>query len=208
MFYAAARLILLLFFKLFYNLRVYGREKLPKDGGYILASNHMSFLDPPVVACAMKRQVNYMAREELFDIPLLGALIKCLRALPIKRDFQDMRAVREAVRRLKNGEPILLFPEGTRGGGGEILDAKLGVSFIARLARSPIVPVYLKGTDKALPRGAKFFRPAKISAYFGDAINSNEFEGKGVIDKKVFDRNVTAEVMRSIRKLQEKSKSI
>lgn len=208
MFYAVTRLILLVFFRLFYNLKVYDADKVPKKGGFILASNHLSFFDPPVLACAAKRQLNFLAREDLFRAFVIGWFIKRLKAIPVKRDFQDMRAMREAARKLMDGEPLLLFPEGTRGGGDEFLDAKLGVSFLARLAKVPIVPVYLEGTDKALPRGARFFKPAKICVRFGDAINLSGFERKGVIDKKVFDREVAAEVMRGIKVLQEKLKLI
>jgi len=125
---------------------VYGVENLPRRGGAIVISNHISYWDPVVVACALNRRVYFMAKAELFKIPLLGPVIKKLGAFPVRRNGPDPSSVRRSIQLLKNNKIIGIFPEGTRSHSGEILDPHLGAAMLALKVGVPIVPVAVTGT--------------------------------------------------------------
>ena len=115
MWYAFLQFWARILFWVFFRMRVFGRENVPADGGVIFASNHQSFLDPPLVGVGLNRQVHYMARKSLFGHSrLFKWLIESLNAFPVARDRGDVTAVRETLRRLKHGAGILVFPEATR----------------------------------------------------------------------------------------------
>lgn len=145
----AYRLVQLLFRLLLLLLRrwkVYGAENMPAAGGVVIVSNHASYWDPIAVACAFDRKVHYMAKSELFQIPLLGPVIRSLGAFPVRRDRSDRSAIRTAVSYLQEGEVVGVFPEGTRSKTGELLKPHLGAAMIAQKAGVPILPVALSGT--------------------------------------------------------------
>lgn len=145
----AYRLVQLLFRLLFLLLRrwkVYGAENMPAAGGVVIVSNHASYWDPIAVGCAFDRKVHYMAKSELFQIPLLGLVIRSLGAFPVRRDRSDRSAIRAAVSYLQEGKVVGVFPEGTRSKTGELLKPHLGAAMIAQKAGVPILPVALSGT--------------------------------------------------------------
>lgn len=187
--------ILYVFFKVFNRLEVVGSENVPEEGGVIVAANHVSYLDPPLMGAALKRQATYMAKEGLFKIPILGAVIR-LFSVPIRRDRPQPSTIKEAVNRLKKGELIVIFPEGSRSVDGKILDAKKGVGVIAAISRMPVVPALIKGTEKTLPVGAMFLRPAKITVMFGTPIVTDNKE----TDKEFQDR-ISRDIMETIKNL-------
>jgi len=123
--------------------RVTGRENIPKTGGVILAPNHVSYADPPVVGAAVSRRVRFMAKSELFRIPALGTIIRNVGAFPVKQATADRSALRKAIELLETGEVVCIFPEGTRSLGGTLLKAELGIAMIAVKAKVPIVPIAL-----------------------------------------------------------------
>lgn len=170
MFYLIVRLIVLLFFKIVLRLKISGRDNVPKRGTFILASNHMSYLDPPALSVASPRVLYFMARHDLFSSPLFGAFIRALHSFPVKRAGADLGALNEAVRRLKRGQVLLIFPEGRRSETGEIQAAQPGIGFLSLMADVPILPAYVKGTNEALPKGARFIKPRQVSVYFGKII--------------------------------------
>ena len=114
MVYWTAYYIALFCSKIFFPIKTTGREHLPRQGGYILASNHVSNLDPVILRLSTKQKLHFLAKESLFKNKIFGALIACLGAFPIRRDSADIGALKEAIRRLKKGHPLLVFPEGTR----------------------------------------------------------------------------------------------
>jgi 1-acyl-sn-glycerol-3-phosphate acyltransferase len=188
--------ILYIFFKVFHRLEVVGSENVPEEGGVIVAANHVSYLDPPLMGAALKRQATYMAKEGLFKIPILGAVIR-LFSVPIRRGRPQPSTIKEAVNRLKKGELIVMFPEGSRSVDGNILDAKRGIGVIAAISRMPVVPALIKGTEKALPVGARFLRPAKITVIFGNPIVTDNEE----TDKQFQDR-ISRDIMETIKNLK------
>jgi 1-acyl-sn-glycerol-3-phosphate acyltransferase len=188
-----------IFFKVFNRLRVTGYENVPGTGGVIVAANHASYLDPLVVGAALKRRATYMAKERLFRIPALGEFVRSF-SFPVRRDRPQPSTIKEAVRRLKNGELIVMFPEGGRNVGGSTLDAKRGVAVIAALSRAPIVPALVSGTDASLPVGGKLLRPARVTVTFGKPLQV----GSGETDK-AYQERIARDIMDTIRKLKVES---
>ena len=127
---------------------VKGMERIPRTGPFILASNHGSFWDPPVLATAMPREIHFLAKSTLFEIPLFGALIRSVNALPIRRGANDPAGITRAIDTLARGGVLLLFPEGGRMKDGRLHPARPGLGLIEAQARVPIVPVYVRGTNR------------------------------------------------------------
>lgn len=158
--------------RLFFHLEVRGREYIPKEGGFILASNHASFLDPILLGVACPRILNFAARDSLFKIPLFGLLIFNVGAFPIKRWSADLSAVRESVRRLQAHTGLVVFPEGTRSVNGQLQAITHGFVLLASKAGVPIVPVWIKGSYKAWGRRSPMIRPSKITVVFGQPVTA------------------------------------
>ena len=155
----------------FYGCRTHGREHLPAEGGALLASNHQSHLDPPLIGQAIPRRINYLARTTLFRFFLFRWLIQSLDAIPIDRDGSGLGGIKETLKRLRRGEQVLMFPEGTRTPDGEIQPLKPGFCAIARRSRSPIVPLAIDGSFDAWPRKQRFPGRSVIHICFGPPIS-------------------------------------
>lgn len=166
------------FFSLFFKIRVVGRENVPASGAVILASNHQSYLDPPLVGAGLRRQLNIMARKSLFQkFFLFTWLIRSLNAFPVERDRGDIGAVRETMKRLEEGAVVLAFPEATRTHTGEIGDLKRGLFVIATRAGAPVVPTVIDGAFESWPRTRLFPRPSRITIAFGKPLLPADFAG-------------------------------
>lgn len=142
----------LIFYTLF-RTRVYGRENIPAEGAVILAANHASNIDPPLMASLIERPVSYMAKIELFENPIFGAAIRRCHAFPVKRGASDRGAIKAAVTVLKEGRVLGLFPEGTRSKTGELQKAEAGVALIAAMTGAPIVPVAILNSHRIFANG-------------------------------------------------------
>lgn len=175
-----------------FRIRVSGKENIPKSGGFIIASNHVSYLDPVAVGVACPRRLSYMARHNLFKYRLSAWFLNCLGVFPVKRGSADISALKEAIRRVKAGKGLLLFPEGTRQTGGKLGTPEPGAGFIAAQGGVPIIPAFVSGTEKAMPRGAKFFKPAVVTVHFGKQI---------FIERRMPYQAVTLKIMEGIRHL-------
>ena len=138
-------------FPLFFRLlgaKHRGADNLPPEGGVIVAANHLSNWDPPFLASFLARPVGYMAKQELFEIPIFGTVIRWLFAFPVRRGAADRSAVKAAVKELREGRCVGIFPEGTRSKDGEIHHFGAGVALLAAMSGSPVVPTAISGTDK------------------------------------------------------------
>jgi len=144
-------------------------ENVPVEGGAIVAANHISYLDPPLLGAVISRKATFMARKGLFSIPVLGQAIKYA-AIPVNRERTQPSTIKETVARLKGGELIVIFPEGRRSETGEMLKAKRGVGMIVGLSKVPVIPALIVGSDKVLPVDAKWLRRGRISVVFGRPI--------------------------------------
>ena len=138
--------------KLGFRLQTYGRENLIEDGPAILASNHASYLDPPLVGVCCRKDVYFLARKSLFERPVIGPLIAQLNTVPVDRDRGDVGAVRAMIKLLKSGNRVLVFPEGTRSKDGNLQPARAGVGLLIAKSLAPVVPVRVFGSYAALPR--------------------------------------------------------
>jgi 1-acyl-sn-glycerol-3-phosphate acyltransferase len=192
-----------------YRTRVFGAEHLPADGRYLLAGNHVSYLDPILLWCVAPRPTHFIARQDLFDRAVVGWGLRHLWSFPISRGEADREAIQRATVLLKIGEPVGIFPEGTRRRVNQDRDAELGhayqgVSFIALRAGVPIVPVAISGTEKALPRGAWLPRFPRVTIRYAEPVCAQDFSQTGRREKMAA---MTAEVMHRIaeeRELAEK----
>lgn len=164
--YLLAKVIAFFVFHLFFLIEIKGKENMPKKGGFIIASNHLSYLDPPLIGFACPRKLYYFAKISLFKIKVFSNLIKILGAIPIEREGSPL-SLRKGLDILKNGEGIVIFPEGTRSKNGQIKEAKHGIGFLVAKSKVPIIPVKLIGSDKALPPNKKFIRLKKIKVIIG-----------------------------------------
>jgi 1-acyl-sn-glycerol-3-phosphate acyltransferase len=196
--YRILKIFLYTFFKVFYRLEVFGLENIPEEGGFIMAANHASYLDPPVLGAVSTRRVRFMAREGLFKVPLLRTFIKAF-SFPVKRGKPHPSAIKEAVQRLRQGQLIVVFPEGSRSADGSLLEAKRGLSVIAALSKIPVVPTFIKGTEKALPVGKKLLRPAKITVVFGTPLAMKNQE-----TEKQFQGRLNRDIIKEIENLKGK----
>jgi 1-acyl-sn-glycerol-3-phosphate acyltransferase len=156
--------------KIFLRLKVQVKGKIPK-GAALIAANHTSFLDPPIVAVSFPEEIHFLARKSLFDNPIFGSFIRNLNAHPISGDGKDMAVFRAVTEILINGQKVLLFPEGKRSYDGELLPLKQGVALMAHKNNVPIIPCWIEGSMKAWPRGKKLPHVfGKVRCYFGDPI--------------------------------------
>jgi len=184
-----------------FGLKVTGKELVPRSGAVIIASNHVSYSDPPVVGSAVPREVYFLAKEELFGNPAFGWLIRKYNAIALRRAVGDIGAVKKAVELLKQGKAILMFPEGTRSLGGRLLRPKAGLGLIACMAGAAVVPAYVTGTNKL---GRVLLRRAKFAVSFGEPVEAAEF-GDGAGGNHERYQRLTDEVMRRIEDLAEKA---
>ena len=159
-----------IFCKTFGRLEARGVHHIPKAGGVLLVSNHVSFLDPVIVGSAANREIHFMARSNAFDIPGLGKLISIYNAYPVNRGAPDLGALRKTISLLKAGNVVLMFPEGTRSVDGTLGKARDGACFIAHRAGVPTIPVYHSGAERVLPRNSKRLRRAKLTVAFGEPL--------------------------------------
>jgi 1-acyl-sn-glycerol-3-phosphate acyltransferase len=176
-----------------------GRENIPAQGAVLIASNHVAYFDPPLIGSASPREFYYMAKKELFDNSLLGWLIDKYNAIPISRGSFDREGIEKATEVLKQGNALLVFPEGTRSKDGNLREPKLGVAKLALETCAPIVPAcidYPGGWLKA------FFLRRKIKVRFGSPIKAEEF--LQIPKNKEGYSKLTSQIMQRIKELREK----
>ena len=182
-----------LILKLFFQFEAFGKENIPKEGGFILASNHVSYIDPVAVGSAANRRISYMAKQDLFSSKFYTWLLYQVGAFPVKRETSDISALKEAIKRVRKGGGLLLFPEGRRLNLGENeIEPEAGVGFLAEKLNVPVIPVHVKGTDIAWPKGAKKIKTTKISVTFGKQM---------YWDKDKSYEDIAGSIMESVRQL-------
>jgi len=140
---------------------------VPTTGAVILASNHASFLDPPLVGSGLKRDINYLAKESLFRFPGIGALLRSWNSVPVDREGGGAKGLKIILGRLLDGGGIILFPEGTRSRDGKLQPARAGIGLVVAKSQAPVVPVRIFGAHEAYGRGMKFPRPKKVAVKYG-----------------------------------------
>lgn len=151
----------------FFDFRVVGAENLNFKGPALIASNHVSFLDPPFIGQAFDEALYFFARKSLFDHPIAGWILREWQTIPIDRDKPDASSLKATIRLLKSGKKVLIFPEGTRSPDDQLQKAEAGVGLFIAKTGAPVLPVRIFGSYGAFPRGAKFPRPVQITLVVG-----------------------------------------
>lgn len=172
--------------KIYYRAEIIGLENIPKEGPVIFCGNHRSYLDPPLMVCTAKRDMRFLAKEELTKNPFLNFLGWAFNAILVKRDEKDVAAIKESLKALKNGQCIALFPEGTRNGIEKGEKVKDGVAFFAVRSGAKVVPCGIKGGTK---------ENRKVTITYGKPLDYSQY--KGSKDKEVLDK-ITNEIMQNI----------
>jgi 1-acyl-sn-glycerol-3-phosphate acyltransferase len=160
-----------LLFSSYFHWRVFHPERVPLEGPVILASNHASYLDPPLVGSGLPRPINYLARDSLFRFPVFGPILRSWNAVPVDRDGTSPRGLKNIIDRLKAGGGIVLFPEGTRSYDGGLLPAKSGIGLVVIKSQAPVVPVRVFGTFEAYGRRMKFPLPRPVAVKYGHPLD-------------------------------------
>jgi 1-acyl-sn-glycerol-3-phosphate acyltransferase len=137
------------------------------QGPLLVTPNHLSFLDPPLTAVALRRALRFMAKDSLFKVPGFGWLIRSVGAFPVHKGSADTEAIRKAIELLKAGHAVLVFPEGTRGDGSRLGPISPGIAILAKRSGAPVLPVRLIGTERSLPRGAKWPKRTRFRVLVG-----------------------------------------
>ncbi len=161
-------------FKTYLRAQVRGNENVPATGGVLIACNHQSFLDPPLIGQSLWRGCSFMARDTLFSPPLFGRLLRNINAFPVKRGVGDLNAVKELMRRLKGGRAVVLFPEGERTKNGSLGHINPNSLALAKKTRVPIVPAAIDGTFDVWPPHRRLPRPGRIYVTFCEPISADE----------------------------------
>ena len=203
--YRAAWLILRVFFRLYLRWRVYNPERVPRTGPVILASNHASFLDPPLVGSALPRSIHYLARESLFRFPVVGAVLRYWDAVPVDRE-SGAGGLKVILERLFGGAGIILFPEGTRSADGNFLPARSGVGLAVIKSDAPVVPVRIFGSYQAWGRHMKLPRPHQVIVKFGKPMDFSALraEAQNAAKPRVKEiyQEVSERIMGEIKRLE------
>lgn len=185
---------------IFGRLESTGSQNVPRKGGVILAPNHVSYADPPTAGCGFShRNVHFMAKSELFRVPVLGFLIKHVGAFPVRQNTADRAALRKALDYLQQGEIVCVFPEGTRSLDGKLLPAQPGIGMLALKSRAPVVPVAIVGTEKLLPPHSAFFHFARVRVAYGKPLTFEDLYERGMEREAV--EQVGQRVMSAIAEL-------
>jgi 1-acyl-sn-glycerol-3-phosphate acyltransferase len=195
-----------IFFRLYNRAEVFDAHNVPKEGPAILASNHASFIDPPLVGSATNREINYLARESLFRFPVIGWILRSVNAVPVDREGGGAAGLRAIFDRLVRGGAIILFPEGTRTPDGTLQKAKSGIGLTVIKSEAPVVPVRVFGTFEAFNRHHKVPRPRRVAVRFGKPMNFSELreEAKTCTKQRLKEiyQQVADELMRAIAELE------
>jgi len=190
----------------YFRWRVFNAERVPQTGAVILASNHASFLDPPLVGSGFWRPINYLARESLFRFPGIGALLRSWQAVPVDRDGGGAAGLRAILARLLAGGGIILFPEGTRTSDGQLQPARSGIGLVVVKSTAPVVPVRVFGSYAAYGRHMRIPRPRRLMVKYGEPMLFEKLraEAKNCSKPRLKEiyQEIANEIMAAIAKLE------
>ncbi len=154
-------------FRVFFGCRIYHPERVPGDGPVLLAANHASFMDPPLIGSSLNREIHYLARNTLFRFPIFGSILRYINVIPVDRDGRSPKGLRVVSNKLKEGHPVILFPEGTRSPDGKLHEAKSGVGLLVIKSDAPVVPIRVFGTFETYGRHLKWPKPGRVQIKVG-----------------------------------------
>ena len=197
--YAFAKNSVIVLAKVLFFIRYKGAGNIPRTGGVILASNHASHLDPPLVGVGVPRKVTFIAKQELFRVPLLGWWLRQIGQISVERGGGGRAALNAAEKVLRDGGVIIIFPEGTRTQTGRMGRGHTGVAVLALKTGVPVVPVAIEGTFEAFGKGKRIIKPNRVSVVYGEPIHFDQLKSQsGEIQKQELE-TATAKVMLAIQ---------
>ncbi len=193
-------------YRFYFGWNVYNPERVPASGPAVLASNHASFLDPPLIGAGLNRGINYLARDTLFTHPVTGAVLRSWDVVPVDREGGGAAGLRAIMDRLLAGGAIVLFPEGTRTKTGQFQPARSGIGLVVIKSTAPVIPVRAFGTHEAFGRHSKFPRPRRVGVKYGKPLLFQELrdEAKRCSKarlKRIY-QEVADDIMRKIASLE------
>lgn len=159
-----------LFARLFFQMRVIHPERMIEQGPLILAVNHTSFIDPPLAGICSRRGVYYLARKTLLKWPFFGPLFPAMNVIPVERDGNDMSALREVIKKIREGNGVLLFPEGTRSKDGNLQPGRAGIGLVIAKTGAPVLPMRIFGAFEAFPKNAKMPHFSPVTVVIGEPL--------------------------------------
>jgi 1-acyl-sn-glycerol-3-phosphate acyltransferase len=183
--------------KTFFSYRVIGAENMIEEGPCIIAANHCSYLDPPLVGVACKRAIHYLARKTLLDWPILGPIFPQLNVIPVDQDNPERSALMGIIRVVRGGGAALIFPEGSRSPDGQIQDSQPGIGLVVAKTGAPVVPVRILGSYEAFPRGGKRIRSSSTEVRIGKPLDFLNISQVGREDYQ----HISSSIMKAISKL-------
>ena len=193
-------------FATYFRWRVYNPERVPLKGAVILAANHASFLDPPLVGSGLHRDINYLARKSLFRIPALGWILRKVNAVPVDRDGGGAAGLKAIMDRLHAGGAIILFPEGTRTSDGKLQPARSGIGLTVIKSDAPVVPVRVFGTYRAWGKNVRVPRPVSVAVKYGEPLRFEKLRAEAKTCSKArlkeIYQQVADEIMAAISRLE------
>lgn len=177
--YSVARAFVAVVTRSYTRMHIDGRERLPVEGAYILAPVHRSYVDSPIAACLTRRRLRFMGKDTLWKYSASAWVLSALGGFPVSRGTADREALRRCIAALAGGEPLVLFPEGERKSGPVVQPIFDGAAYVALRAGVPIVPVGIGGSERVMPKGARFVFPRKVHVVIGEPIVSSAPGGSG-----------------------------
>jgi 1-acyl-sn-glycerol-3-phosphate acyltransferase len=198
--YRVVRALIVGFSRLYWRLSIEGREHIPAEGPFVLAPVHRSNVDFAIASTVTKRRMRFMGKDSLFKPKPFAAFITALGAYPVHRGAADREALRRTIEMIESGEPVVIFPEGTRQTGPEVQKLFEGAAYVATRTGVPIVPVGIGGSEKAMPKGSKMLHPTKVTVVIGPALHPKApEEGKRTSRRAIHE--LTEELHTEIQKL-------
>jgi 1-acyl-sn-glycerol-3-phosphate acyltransferase len=198
--YSLVRGAIVGFSKVWFRLEVHGRENVPTEGPFIVSPIHRSNLDTPVLGALTTRRLRYMGKESLWTSRPMGWFLTALGGFPVQRGTADREALKAALACVERGEPLVMFPEGTRQSGPVVAEMFDGPAYVACRTGAPIIPVGFGGTEAAMPKGSKFVRPVKMVMVIGEPLVPPPPKESGRVSRRAV-RELTAELGEAIQGL-------
>jgi 1-acyl-sn-glycerol-3-phosphate acyltransferase len=198
--YAFVRALIVGFSKAFWRLRVEGTEHIPATGPFILSPVHRSNIDTPLVSAVTRRELRYMGKDAMWKYGWSAWFFTSLGGFPVHRGTADREALKKCVAVLEGGEPLVLFPEGTRRSGPVVEDVFDGAAYVALRTGAPIVPVGIGGSERAMPKGAKFLRPVTLRMVVGPPLHPPAGEAGARVPRRAV-RELTTELQGRLQEL-------
>jgi 1-acyl-sn-glycerol-3-phosphate acyltransferase len=198
-FYYVVRAIVATLTRSWTRMTIDGREHLPRRGAYVLAPVHRSYIDTPISSCLTRRRLRFMGKDSLWKYRWSGWLLSALGGFPVSRGTADREALRRCVAVLEGGEPLVLYPEGERKSGPVVHPIFDGAVYVAARAGVPIVPVGIGGSERVMPKGAKFIFPRKVHVIVGEPIQPRSGDANRATRSAV--RSTSAELHARLQEL-------